>query len=288
MKEKLKSAFSKKYLKYWIGSLLFILLIWMSFSPKTLTAETAKIARGTLYHYVEEEGTSRVREKFTLYSPVSGVLKRIEFHSGDTVKKGAVVASVDWDYKRDVVSPINGKILQIHRESSGPIEMGSPIIDIGDTANQEIVAEVLTQEAVHINTGNPVKIDGWGGDPIEGTVRLVEPEAFKKVSSLGVEEQRVRVLIDFKTPEHMGEGFKTLCRIQTGKEENRLLVPTSALFREGENWALFKVIAHKAKKTVIKVESRSGSSASVTEGLAEGDEVILFPGEGIKDGVKIQ
>ncbi len=278
------SILKMRTVQYGIGIFFVLFLIWFSFKPKKMNAELATIHRGTLVQYVEEEGISRVREKFSILSPVNGVLNRVEKHAGDSVKKGEVVAVVDWDYKRQILSPVSGKILLVQRESAGPIAMGNPILDIGDTTKQEIVAEVLTQEAVKIRAGNPVLLEGWGGNPLQGKVRLVEPEAFKKISSLGVEEQRVRVLIDFETPENMGEGFKVLSKIETSREDNRILSPSSAMFREGENWAVYKVVNGKAKKTILKVEARSGGFAAVTEGLLENEEVILFPGEGIKEG----
>jgi HlyD family secretion protein len=284
LSEKIKSILKLRNVQYGIGIFFIGFLVWFSFKPKKVSAELATIHRGTLIQYVEEEGISRVKEKYSILSPVNGVLKRVEKHAGDVVKKGEIVAVIDWDYKREVLSPIAGKILLVQRESAGPIAMGNPILDIGDTTKQEIVAEVLTQEAVKINADNPVLLEGWGGNPLTGKVRLVEPEAFKKISSLGVEEQRVRVIIDFEIPEHMGEGFKVLCKIETGREDNRMLAPSSAMFREGEEWAVYKVVNGKAKKTILKVEIRSGAFASITDGLVENDEVILFPGEGIKEG----
>lgn len=288
LSEKIKSVLKKRQVQYAMGVVFILLLIWVSFRPKSMNAETAKIQKGTIFHIVEEEGITRIKEKFNILSPVNGVLNRVEKHIGEDVKKGEVIAVIDWDYKREITSPISGKILQIQRESAGPIAMGNPIMDIGDIREQEIVAEVLTQEAVKIKAGNFVMLEGLAEQSLEGKVRLVEPEAFKKISSLGVEEQRVRVLIDFAVPENIGEGFKVICKIQIGKEDNKILAPSSALFREGENWAVFKVVNGKAKKTILKVESRSGTITAVSEGLLENDEVILFPGEGIKEGAKIK
>ena len=282
------SVLQKRQVQYGIGIIFILFLFWISFRPKKVNAETHIVQRGTLIQYVEEEGTTRVKEKFNILSPVNGVLNRVEKNVGDNVKKGEVVAVVDWDYKREILSPISGKILQIQRESAGPITMGNPIMDIGDISLQEVVAEVLTEEAVKIQAGNPVILEGWGGDSLQGKVRIIEPEAFKKISSLGVEEHRVRVLIDFVTPENMGEGFKVLCKIETSREDNSILAPSSALFREGDNWALFKVVKGKATKTILKIRSRSGGYASVLEGLQENEEVILFPGEGIKEGSNIK
>ncbi|MBW0435896.1 efflux RND transporter periplasmic adaptor subunit [Leptospira yasudae] len=287
-KEIFKQILSDK--KFRIGAVVLVVLafVWFLLRPKPVVSETAKIVKGTYQQIVEEEGITRVREKFTIYSPVSGVLKRIHKHAGESVKKGELLAVVKWDMDRSVVSPINGKVLKILRESEGPIEMGTPILEVGNTDQLEIAVEVLTQEAVHLHPGNPVEIEGWGGEKLEGKLKLVEPAAFTKVSSLGVEEQRVRAIVDFTPPPEMGEGFQVRCKIVSEKKENQIIAPTAALFREGEDWYVFQVLKNKAKKAKVKMEARSGDSALIVEGLKEGDEVILFPGEGIQEGSKIR
>ncbi|MCG6192118.1 efflux RND transporter periplasmic adaptor subunit [Leptospira sp. FAT2] len=287
-KEIFKRILSDK--KFRIGAVVLVVLafVWFLLRPKPVVSETAKIVKGTYQQIVEEEGITRVREKFTIYSPVSGVLKRIHKHAGESVKKGELLAVVKWDMDRSVASPINGKVLKILRESEGPIEMGTPILEVGDTNRLEIAVEVLTQEAVHLHPGNPVEIEGWGGEKLEGKLKLVEPAAFTKVSSLGVEEQRVRAIVDFAPPPEMGEGFQVRCKIVSEKKENRIIAPTAALFREGEDWYVFRVLKNKAKKTKVKMEARSGDNALIADGLNEGDEVILFPGEGIQEGSKIR
>ncbi|TGL74424.1 efflux RND transporter periplasmic adaptor subunit [Leptospira yasudae] len=287
-KEIFKQILSDK--KFRIGAVVLIALafVWFLLRPKPVVSETAKIVKGTYQQIVEEEGITRVQEKFTIYSPVSGVLKRIHKHAGESVKKGELLAVVKWDMDRSVVSPINGKVLKILRESEGPIEMGTPILEVGNTNQLEIAVEVLTQEAVHLHPGNSVEIEGWGGEKLEGKLKLVEPAAFTKVSSLGVEEQRVRAIVDFTPPPEMGEGFQVRCKIVSEKKENQIIAPTAALFREGEDWYVFQVLKNKAKKTKVKMEARSGDNALIVEGLNEGDEVILFPGEGIQEGSKIR
>ena len=131
------SILKMRTVQYGIGIFFVLFLIWFSFKPKKMNAELATIHRGTLVQYVEEEGISRVREKFSILSPVNGVLNRVEKHAGDSVKKGEVVAVVDWDYKRQILSPVSGKILLVQRESAGPIAMGNPILDIGDPGSRE-------------------------------------------------------------------------------------------------------------------------------------------------------
>ncbi|PJZ53809.1 efflux RND transporter periplasmic adaptor subunit [Leptospira adleri] len=288
LKEDWKPIVSNQKFRIGVGIGILVLFLWFLLKPKPVVSETAKVIRGTYQQIVEEEGTTRVREKFTIYSPVSGILKRIHKHAGESVDKGEILAIVKWDFDRPVNSPIAGKVLKVIRESEGPIEMGAPLLEVGNTDRMEIAAEVLTQEAVHLHPGNPVEIEGWGGGKLEGTLRLVEPAAFTKISSLGVEEQRVRAIVDFTPPSEMGEGFQVRCKIISDKKENQIIAPTAALFREGEDWFVFQVLKNKAKKTKVKMEARSGESALITDGLKEGDEVILYPGEGIQEGSKIR
>lgn len=284
LKEILLNLYSNKIARISIAGILLLLLGWWIFRPKPLQVDIGKVEKGTYRQIVEEEGITRVKEKFTLFSPVNGVLQRLEKHVGERVDKGETVAIVRWDYDRKVKSPISGSILSIQRESEGPIAMGAPILDIGNTSSLEIVCDVLTQDSTHIHVGDPVLIEGWGGEPFQGKVRLVEPAAFTKISSLGVEEQRVRTIIDIAPPSPMGDSFRVQAKIVSFSKDNVLILPTAALFREGENWSVFKVVKGKAIKTNVKIEARSGKSSLLTEGLQEGDEVVLYPTEEIQNG----
>ncbi len=278
----------KRHYRYAIAAVIVALLLPAFFRENAVPVETATVKKGVYEQVIEEEGITQVKENYTLYSPVNGILRRVQKQPGDSVRKGEVVAIIDWDYARKVKSPITGTILRVHRESAGPVPMGAPLMDIGNTADLEIVAEVLTQEAVAIRPGNPVTIDGWGGTPVQGKVRQVEPAAFKKISSLGVEEQRVRVIIDFTPPQGMGEGFRVYLRIVAFQKENSILVPSAAIFRDGEDWVLFRVENGRARRTTVDVEHRSGTTVSVRSGVKEGDRVILYPGEMIHDGVRVE
>ncbi|TGK33769.1 HlyD family efflux transporter periplasmic adaptor subunit [Leptospira gomenensis] len=288
LKEMFDRIVSDKKIRIGFGAAAALLLLWFLFRPKPVISEIGKITKGTYKQIVEEEGITRVKEKFTVYSPVSGILKRIHKHAGAEVKKGETIAVVRWDFDKAVVSPSNGKVLKILRESEGPVEMGTPLLEVGDTEQLEISAEILTQEAVRIHVANPVEIEGWGGGTLNGKVRIVEPSAFTKISSLGVEEQRIRAIVDFDPPAEMGEGFRVRCKITTMIRENALIAPTAALFRDGEDWYVFRVVKNKARKTKVVLEDRSGENALIRDGLKENEEVILYPGEGIGEGVKVR
>lgn len=283
-----KPLLAKRPVQIGIAAVAVILLLWGLFRTSPVPVETARIKKGTYEQVIDAEGISRVKERYTLFSPVNGILRRVEKHPGDRVRKGETVALVDWDFPRPIRSPIDGTILQVERESGGPVAQGTPVLDVGDTTHLEIMAEVLTQDVVSLHMGDAVLIQGWGGGNLTGHIRLIEPAAFKKISSLGVEEQRVRVLIDFDAPATMGEAYKVQCRIIAFRREDRLLLPAAAMFRDGEEWAVFHVIRGKAVKKKLTIEASSGATAAVQSGLSEGDEVIVYPGENIQDGVKVQ
>lgn len=288
LKETVKSGWQNRYIRY--GSILAVLIgvLILFYRKPPIPTEIYRVSRGIYEASIEEDGITRVKEKFTVFSPASGVLMRVEKHAGDLLKKNELITHVMLDYMRPVKSPIAGTVLKVHRESEGPIEMGSPIMDIGDTAKLEIVSEVLTRDVVGLKAGNDVAVSGWGGGSLTGKIRLIEPAAFTKISTLGVEEQRVRVLIDFERPKDMGEGFQVRCRLIAKRKENSLTLPVGALFREGNTWALYRVVKQRAVKTVVKIAESSGNTALVESGVAEGDEVVLFPGEKIRDGVKVR
>lgn len=288
LKETVKSGWQNRYIRY--GSILAVLvvLLVLFYRKPPIPSEIYRVARGTYEAFIEEDGITRVKEKFTVFSPASGVLMRVEKHAGDLLKKNELITHVMLDYMRPVKSPIAGTVLKVHRESEGPIEMGSPIMDIGDTAKLEIVSEVLTRDVVGLKAGNDVVVSGWGGGTLTGKIRLIEPAAFTKISTLGVEEQRVRVLIDFDRPKDMGEGFQVRCRLIAKRKANSLTLPVGALFREGNTWALYRVVKQRAVKTTVKIAESSGNTALIDSGVAEGEEVVLFPGEKIRDGVKVR
>ncbi len=137
-----------------------------------------------------------------------------------------------------IKAPIDGRILRIYQESTAVLEAGSPLMEIGDPTDLEVVADVLSRDAVQISPGNQVRLNHWGGDaPLAGRVRLVEPSGFTKLSALGVEEQRVNVIIDLIDPpekrEQLGDGFRVDCEVIVWEADDVLQVPTSALFPHG-------------------------------------------------------
>lgn len=189
----------------------------------------------------------------------------------------------------NIPAPINGRVLRVFRESSGVVVAGEPLLEIGDPLDLEVEIDVLSRDAVKVKPGAPVLLEEWGGDrPLNGEVRLVEPSGFTKISTLGVEEQRVNVIVDLVDPpqkrEALGDGFRVEARIVTAEAKDVLKVPTSALFRVGEDWAVFRVENGVARQRLIGVGLQNGLEAEVREGLAEGDEVVTHPGDNVTDG----
>jgi HlyD family secretion protein len=191
-----------------------------------------------------------------------------------------------------VRAPIDGQILRVVHESEGVVQMGQPLVEVGDPADLEIVVDLLSTEAVKVTPGNAVRITRWGGDGVlNGKVRRVEPFGTTKISSLGIEEQRVNVIIDITDPrarwQRLGHGYQIDAAIVRWQSERALQVPVGALFRHGESWAVFCIENGRAKLTPIKIGHMNDDVAEVLTGLAAADEVVSHPGERVADGVGV-
>ena len=190
----------------------------------------------------------------------------------------------------EVRSPADGVVLRVLEKSEHVVTAGTPLLELGDANILEVVVDLLSEDAARIETGAEVSFKQWGGEALlSGRVRLVEPQAFTKVSALGVEEQRVNVIVALdEIPPTLGAGYRLEANITTWAGENILTVPTSALFRSEDRWQVFLVKEKKALRRPLRIGHRSETDAEVLEGLAEGDTVILFPSDQIEEGVGIQ
>jgi HlyD family secretion protein len=191
-----------------------------------------------------------------------------------------------------VRAPVDGRVLRLVQESEAVIAAGAPLVEIGDPRDLEIVVDLLSRDAVRIREGAEVAIDEWGGERVVGgRVRRIEPTGFTKVSALGIEEQRVNVIIDFTDPperwKSLGHGYRVEARIVVWQDENVLKVPVSALFRNGEDWAVFVVSETRAHLRKVTVGQRNSFVAQVVEGLEAGERVVLYPSDRIFDGVAV-
>jgi len=192
----------------------------------------------------------------------------------------------------EVTCPIQGLVLRVLQESEAVVQPGTALFELGDLGAMEAVADVLTTEAVAIRPGAEVVIDRWGGEgTLQARVRRVEPSAFTKVSALGVEEQRVNVVADLvDLPERrrgLGDGFRVELHVVTADLPRALLVPLGALFHQGERWSVFRVESGRAALRPVTVGLHNARVAEVKDGLAEGDTVVLYPGEALEDGTRV-
>jgi len=385
-----------------ILAVLLVAAVAWGFWPRAEPVETAEVARRPLAITVEEEGRTRVRDRYVLHAPVAGYLRRIELDVGDAAPLGATLATLDplrpatldqrsraetearvaaaraeltrreadarqavaeaelaaaefarreglvekglvsrseFDEARGrmrateaarrattaaievaryeleaanaalrytssgeagkpletipVRSPVEGRVLAVRQESAGVVAAGQPLLEVGDPGELEVEVEVLSRDAVRIAPGGRVLLERWGGeDALEGVVRTVEPTGFTKVSALGVEEQRVRVIVDFASPpetwQRLGDGYRVEAVFIVWERADALTVPASALFRRDDGWAVFAVEGGRARLREVTVGQGSGLLTEVVGGLEEGDTVIVHPGDAIADGVRVR
>jgi HlyD family secretion protein len=189
-----------------------------------------------------------------------------------------------------VRSPVNGRVLRVPEQSERVVAASAPLLELGNAGALEVIADVLSSDAVRIGVGNPVEIVEWGGDlPLRGRVRTIEPSAFTRVSALGVDEQRVNVIVDIlDPPASLGDGFRVEIRATVWESPNVLTVPASAIFQRGGQWSVFVTGDGRARHRIVQIGHRTGSQAEVLSGLREGEEVILFPSDRIDDGVRVR
>ena len=189
-------------------------------------------------------------------------------------------------------SPITGRVLRVLQKSSAVVTPGVELLELGDPAELEVEIDVLSSDAVKIRPDAEVLLEHWGGTaPLKGRVRLVEPSGFTKISTLGVEEQRVNVIVDLVDPlelrEALGDGFRVEARIVVDKGENVLKIPASALFRVGNRWAVFALSDGRAMQTIVEIGRQNGLEAEILSGLEEGASVVMHPSDQVAEGVAL-
>jgi HlyD family secretion protein len=192
-----------------------------------------------------------------------------------------------------VSSPVSGNIFRIYKESEGAVNVGEPLMEIGNSQSLEIRVEVLSSDAVKIKKGTAVFFKRWGGEgTLEGVVRVVEPSGFTKISSLGVEEQRVLIIADITSPAEMwlalGDGYRLEAHFVIWEGKNILQIPGSALFRSGKDWAVFVGEKGKARQRILKIGQRNGLTAEIISGLQEREKVIVHPDDSVCNGIRIK
>jgi len=372
-----------------------VTVLGLALWPATTTVDTAHVSRGAMEVTIDDEGVTRVQERFVVAAPVAGRLDRIEWEPGDVIHRGEVLARLrsadvpladartraewqatlrsaeaaheqtqaervrtratrdrlrlvlerqaqlasagavskdDVDAARTsaasadaelaaaeaavtrashdvelararlttpsaagrivtVTAPCDGVVLRRVHESESVIGAGEPLIELGNRTALEIVTDVLSSDAVKALPGARVLIDDWGGEGVlEGTVRRVEPAGFMKVSALGVEEQRVNVIVAFPgdAAVGLGDGFRVMTRIVVWTATSAIRTPIGSVFRQGDRWAAFVVTGGRARLRIIRVGHHNDNDAEILEGLAPGDEVILHPSDDLADGARVR
>lgn len=189
----------------------------------------------------------------------------------------------------DVVAPIAGRILRILQDDEQVVAAGTPLLELGDTTDMDIVADLLSRDAVALNRGAAAVVTGWGGPDLAARLERVDPAARTEISALGIAEQRVQVLLALRDPPPptLGHDFELRVRITLWQGRNLLTVPVAALFRDGADWAVFSVQNRRATLTRLQIGHRNDDMAEVRDGLNEGDSVVLYPDDTIADGTRV-
>lgn len=189
-----------------------------------------------------------------------------------------------------VPSPVAGRVLRVLRESAGPVTAGTALVEIGDTTNIEVVADLLTADAMEVRPGATATVrESNNSHGFAARVRRVDPAAFTKVSALGVEEQRVWAVLDLvgSPPPGLGHDFRVTVSIAVWQGQQVLTVPSTALFRTGDRWAVFAVRDGRARMTVVTPGRSDGTRTAIEEGLADGDTVVIQPSDLLSDGARV-
>ncbi len=366
--------------------------------PHPVPVETAVVSSGTLVVTVDEDGRTRVKDRYLISAPLAGTVPRMALEAGDSVARGALVARIvptaaplldprsraesqariaaaraavrqagsaveraraasdlasreatrQRNLLRDgaaasqvveqaettermrreelvsaefglevaaselrlaqaafqrvgaavreefpVRAPVSGRILRVLHESEGVVQPGTPLLEIGNPMVLEVVVDVLTTDAVGIRPGAPVRIDRWGGDStLSGHVHRIEPSAFTRLSALGVEEQRVNVVIDLDPPYQrwgrLGDGYRVEASIVVWEGRDRLIIPGGAVFRHDDGWATYVVEDGRARLRPIRVGHRNPAAIEVLGGVHAGEQVVLYPSDNVVDGARTE
>lgn len=194
-------------------------------------------------------------------------------------------------WRLDVSVPIDGRVLRVAREDEGPVEAGADLVELGDPRDLEAVIDLVSEDAVRVRPGQRCRLTAGAGAALEGRVRVVEPRGFTKVSPLGVEEQRVNVVVDLDAPAadgpDLGDGFRVEAAITVDEVHDAVLVPLAAVFRHAGGEAVFVAAGGRARLVPVALGRRGGRAAEVLEGLAGGEQVVAYPPDTVADGTRV-
>ncbi|HEV8247172.1 MAG TPA: HlyD family efflux transporter periplasmic adaptor subunit, partial [Polyangiaceae bacterium] len=196
------------------------------------------------------------------------------------------------DRHLDVLAPASGRVLKVQQKSAGVVQAGGALLEVGNPEALEIVVDLLTTDAVRVEPGTPVLITGWGGEPLNGRVRRIEPSGFTRPSALGVDEQRVNVVVALTEPRErwlaLGDGYRVEARLSLWHSNAVVQVPSGAVFRRGDDWAVFRIEGQSARLVPVRVGHRGETAVEIVSGLAPGDIVTVHPGDRVSDGARVE
>lgn len=258
-------------------------------SERAVTRSASLLRAGAISPENHERSTLELR---TRRSELQAALSRVRAMRSDEAAARASLLALGGGISGKVAvrSPVSGRVLRVPEASERVINAGAPILELGDARVLEIVADVLSSDATQMRVGDSVEIAEWGGDrPLRARIRTIEPSAFTRVSALGVDEQRVNVLMDIvDTPPNLGDGFRVETRTIVWRSPSVLKAPPSAVFQTGDEWALYVVDNGRAHLRPVSIGHRSGEAVEILSGVAEDARVILFPSDKIREGTRVK
>jgi HlyD family secretion protein len=257
---------------------------------RSLAASGTLAAQGL--EQAELSHTSRVKERDAALEAADATAHEVEAARAALLANGGgdVAGSAGGEAVIEVLAPAAGRVLRVYEESARVVAVGTPLLEIGDPADLEIVVDVLSADAVKIRPDAEVRLEAWGGeDALRARVRRVEPSGFTKLSALGVEEQRVNVIADFVDPPGaLGDGYRLEARIVVWRADDVLRAPASAIFRHAGDWHVFAAADGRARLRRVEVGQRGADAVEVRGGLEAGERVVLHPTDRVADGVRIE
>ena len=294
-----KRSLRRKWVRrlLWAASVVLVGLLIQLMRSRPLPVELMTIEQGSFIDRLRSEGVFHARRYERITAPVDGDIKKINLRVGEPVQKGEVVTSVLWDLKWVAIrAPLTGVIAKVFRENSGPVLRGEPLLEVIDPTSLEVLVDLLTTDAARVKLGAPAKVSGWSGGSelvLEARVERVSQAGQVKVTALGVEEERTEVVLGLAAGasgslSSLGDRFHADVEIELDRVTDQLLLPTGALIREGAGWATFRIEKGRARLVPIQIGLRSDDFAIVRKGLRRGDQVILYPGDEVQDGARVE
>jgi HlyD family secretion protein len=262
------------------------------FTASEANRATALFQKGAISQRAHDNA---VRDQRTAQAAVSSALANLAVREKELESALAMLRSDGTGIGNrccvEILAPVSGRVLRVLTESEQVVQPGTPILEIGDSGNLEIVVDLLSRDAVRVTEGALATISGWGGKPLPAIVDRVEPSAVTQVSALGIDEQRVTVILQLSGPPEdwraLGHGFRVIARIALWRQDDVLTIPVGALFRDGPDWATYLVRDGRATLQKITLGERNDDFAQVLDGLQAGDRVILHPSDQVVAGVRV-